>query len=140
MHAQRMAQGGGEARILRDVKLHFKVRDWDGAVRLLHELIKVAPANPLYRGMLARAMSRHPTLRSNAEEHFHEALRLAPQDPETHYWLGVYYLSFGLKSRAITEFKTTLRIDPKHELARKQLSASGEREDALGGMFKKLFG
>ncbi|HLE21959.1 MAG TPA: tetratricopeptide repeat protein, partial [Vicinamibacteria bacterium] len=140
MRAQRMTQGGGEARILRDVKLHFKVRDWDGAVRLLHELIKIAPANSLYRGMLARAMSRHPTLRSDAEEHFHEALRLAPQDPEIHYWLGVYYLSFGLKSRAVTEFKTTLRIDPKHEPARKQLSASGQREDALGGVFKKLFG
>ncbi len=138
MRARRMQQGGGEERILRDVKLHFKVRDWTGAVRLLKELIEIAPGSALYRGMLARAMSRHPTLRSDAEEHFLDALRLAPQDPEIHYWFGVYYLSFGLKSRAINEFKTTLRIDPRHERARQQMSRG--RGGSSGGVFKKLFG
>jgi hypothetical protein len=136
MRAARIRQRGGEKRLLRDVKLHFKVQDWDGAVPLLEELVAIAPGSALYRGMLARALSRHPTLRSDAEEHFHEALRLAPQDPEIHYWLGVYYLSFGLKARAITEFKTTLRINPNHQRARQQLV--GGRGG--GGVFKKLFG
>jgi hypothetical protein len=136
---RRMRQGGGESRLLRDVKLHFKLQDWEGAVPLLEQLLQISPGSALYRGMLARAMSRHPVRRKEAEEHFIEALRLAPQDAELHYWLGLYYKSFGLKARAYTEFRTTLRIDPKHGGARKQLS--GERkDDAVGAVIKKLFG
>jgi hypothetical protein len=130
---------GGEARLLRDVKLHFKVRDWEGAVRLLEQLVEISPSSALYRGMLGRAMSRHPRLRNNAEKHFIEALRLSPQAPDLHYWLGLYYKSFGLKSRAFNEFRTTLRIDPQHEGARKQLSG-GKRDESQGGVLKKLFG
>lgn len=136
---RRMRQGGGEARLLRDVKLHFKLHDWEGAVPLLEQLVQISPGSALYRGMLARAMSRHPVMRKNAEEHFIEALRLAPRDAELHYWLGLYYKSFGLKSRAYTEFRTTLRIDPKHEGARKQL-ASDRKDDAVGAVIKKIFG
>ena len=136
---RRMKQGGGEERLVRDVKLHFRMRDWEGAVPLLRQLVEIAPGKALYRGMLGRAMSRHPILRKDAEEHFLEALRLSPQDPELHYWLGIYYKSFGLKSRAIAEFRTTLRIDPQHEGARKQLTG-GKKDDALGSVIKKIFG
>ncbi len=136
---RRMRQGGGEARLLRDVKLHFKLQDWEGAVPLLEQLVQISPGAALYRGMLARAMSRHPVMRKNAEEHFIEALRLAPHDAELHYWLGLYYKSFGLKSRAYTEFRSTLRIDPKHQGARKQLG-SDRKDDAVGAVIKKIFG
>jgi hypothetical protein len=136
---RRMKQSGGEGRLLRDVKLHFKLQDWEGAVPLLEQLVSISPGTALYRGMLARAMSRMPALRKDAEEHFVEALRLAPQDPELHYWLGLYYKTFGLNSRAITEFRTTLRINPRHEGARKQLGG-GRKDDALGTVLKKIFG
>jgi Domain of unknown function (DUF4388) len=135
----RMKAGGGEQRLLRDVKLHFQLRDWEGAVPLLEQLVSISPGSALYRGMLARALSRHPARRKDAEEHFVEALRMAPQDPEIHYWLGLYYKSFGLESRAATEFRTTLRIQPQHEGARTQLGA-GKRDDALGTVIKKIFG
>ncbi|MGH9320646.1 MAG: DUF4388 domain-containing protein [Vicinamibacteria bacterium] len=135
----RAKQGGGEARLLRDVRLHFKLQDWEGVVPLLEQLVQISPGSALYRGMLARAMSRLPMMRKDAEEHFIEALRLAPHDAELHYWLGLYYKSFGLKSRAYTEFRTTLRIDPRHEGARSQL-AGGRKDDAIGTVFKKLFG
>jgi tetratricopeptide (TPR) repeat protein len=136
---RRMRQGGGEARLLRDVKLHFKLQDWEGVVPLLEQLVQISPGSGLYRGMLARAMSRHPVMRKNAEEHFIEALRLAPHDAELHYWLGLYYKSFGLKSRAYTEFRSTLRIEPQHEGARKQL-AGDRKDDAVGTVIKKIFG
>ena len=136
---RRMKQSGGEGRLLRDVKLHFQLKDWEGAVPLLEQLVAISPGTALYRGMMARAMSRIPRLKKNAEEHFIEALRLAPQDPELHYWLGLYYKAFGLGSRALTEFRTTLRIDPKHEGARKQLGGA-RKDDALGGVLKKIFG
>ena len=130
---------GAEVRLLRDVKLHFKVRDWAEAVPLLERLVKLSPGNALYRGMLGRAMTARPELRNNAEKHFVEALRLSPQDPELHFWLGLYYKSFGLESRAFNEFRTTLRINPQHAGAKKQMGSARKR-GASGGMLKKLFG
>jgi len=126
--------------LFRDVKLHFQVRDWDGAISLLFELVELAPDDAAYQGMLAKAMLRHPVMRKNAERHFIEALRLAPQDADLHYWLGLYYKTFGLKSRAETEFRTTLRIDAKHEGARKYLSGEGRKKDPLRDLFGKIFG
>ncbi len=140
MEAVRLKQRGGEARLFRDVKLHFNFRDYEGAIPLLEQLVKISPGTALYRGMLARAMSRNPPTSNRAEKHFIEALRLSPQDPELHYWLGLYYKKFGLKARASKEFRTTLRIDSNHEGARKQLVGAGKRGVALGGVLKKLFG
>jgi len=125
--------------LFRDVKLHFQVRDWDGAISLLFELVELAPDNAAYHGMLAKAMLRHPVMRKNAERHFIEALRLAPQDADLHFWLGLYYKTFGLKSRAETEFRTTLRIDPHHEGARKYMTGE-RRKDPLSTLFGKIFG
>ena len=140
MRANRPKLADGEERILQDVKLHFQCRDWEGAIRLLGQLVQISPGDALYRSMLARAMSRHPPMRNKAEKHFVEALRLSPQDPKIHYWLGLYYKSFGLRSRAYSEFRTTIRIDPKHEGARKQLMSRGKGGDPAGSVLKKLFG
>jgi len=126
--------------LFRDVKLHFTVRDWDGAVSLLMELVELEPNNAHHHGMLAKAMLRHPVMRKNAERHFIEALRLAPQDADLHFWLGLYYKTFGLKSRAETEFRTALRIDPKHQGARKYLTGGGRKKDPLSNLFGKIFG
>lgn len=126
--------------LFRDVKLHFTVRDWDGAVSLLMELVELEPNNAHHHGMLAKAMLRHPVMRKNAERHFIEALRLAPQDADLHFWLGLYYKTFGLKSRAETEFRTALRIDPKHAGAHKYLTSGGKRKDPLSNLFGKIFG
>ncbi len=125
--------------LFRDVKLHFQVRDWEGAVSLLYELVKLAPDSPDYHGMLARAMARHPVMRKDAERHFIKALRIAPQSADLHFSLGLYYKSFGMKSRAETEFRTVLRIQPSHEGARKHL-LSRRRKDPLRDMFRKIFG
>ena len=135
---ERPIQKGDERRILRDVKLHFRIKDWEGAVPLIELLVRIAPSKGTYRGMLARAMSRHPVMRKDAEEHFVAALRLAPQDPELHYWLGLYYQSFGLKSRALTEFRATLHLAPRHEGARKQLSGE-KKADSLRSLVKRIF-
>jgi len=140
MHSPRPKAGDEEARLLRDVKLHFKFEDWEGVVPLLEQLVAISPGSARYRGLLARAMSRDPRMRKDAEKHFIEALRLSPQEPELHYWLGLYYKSYGLKSRAYHEFRTTLRFDPKHDGARKQLSGGPTKDHALGAAIKKFFG
>lgn len=125
----------------RDVKLHFQVRDWEHAVSLLYELVELEPREAVHHGMLARAMARHPVMRKDAERHFIEALRLAPQNADLHFSLGLYYKSFAMHARAQTEFRTALRIRPQHEGAKKHLS-TGSRggKDPLKDMFKKIFG
>lgn len=125
----------------RDVKLHFQVRDWEHAVSLLYELVELEPREPVHHGMLARAMARHPVMRKDAERHFIEALRLAPQNADLHFSLGLYYKSFAMHARAQTEFRTALRIRPQHEGAKKHLSSGGKGgKDPLKDMFKKIFG
>lgn len=125
----------------RDVKLHFQVRDWEHAVSLLYELVELEPGAANHHGMLARAMARHPVMRKDAERHFIEALRLAPQDAELHFSLGLYYKSFNMHARAQTEFRTALRIRPEHEGAKKHLSPGAKGgKDPLKDMFKKIFG
>ena len=127
--------------LMRDVKLHFQVRDWEHAVSLLYELVELEPQESKHHGMLARAMARHPVMRKDAERHFIEALRLKPQDADLHFSLGLYYKSFGMHARAQNEFRTALRIRPQHEGARKHLSSAGKsNKDPLRDMFKKIFG
>ncbi|HXV63163.1 MAG TPA: hypothetical protein VEK15_20860, partial [Vicinamibacteria bacterium] len=126
--------------LLRDIKLHFQVRDWEHAVSLLYELVELEPQEAKHHGMLARAMARHPVMRKDAERHFIEALRLAPQDADLHFSLGLYYKSFGMHFRAQTSFRTALRINPKHEGAIKHLSGGARTKDPLRGVFKKIFG
>ncbi len=126
--------------LLRDVKLHFQVRDWEHAVSLLYELVELEPESAQHHAMLARAMARHPVMRKDAERHFIEALRLAPQDADLHYSLGLYYKSFGMHSRAQHEFRTAIRINPNHEDAKKHISTGKNSKDPLRDVFKKIFG
>ena len=127
--------------LLRDVKLHFQVRDWEHAVSLLYELVELEPEAAQHHGMLGRVMARHPVMRKDAERHFIEALRLAPQNADLHFSLGLYYKSFAMHSRAQNAFRTALRIRPEHEGAREQLSSGpGGKKDPLRDMFKKIFG
>ncbi len=126
--------------LLRDVKLHFQVRDWEHAVSLLYELVELEPESSQHHAMLARAMARHPVMRKDAERHFIEALRLAPQDADLHFSLGLYYKSFGMHSRAQHAFRTAIRINPNHEDAKKHISTGKNSKDPLRDVFKKIFG
>jgi tetratricopeptide (TPR) repeat protein len=85
-------------------------------------------------------MARHPVMRKDAERHFIEALRLAPQDADLHYSLGLYYKSFGMHSRAQHEFRTAVRINPNHEDAKQHISTGRNAKDPLRDVFKKIFG
>ena len=124
--------------ILGDVERHSKARDWQGAIALLFELVELAPQNASYRAKLAHTMSKHPLQRRRAERHFIEALRLAPQDAELHVSLGRYYKSFGLRTRAETEFRTALRIDPGHAEARRQLAGERNSKASWGELLNRM--
>ena len=126
--------------LLRDVKLHFQVQEWEGAIRLLGELLELDPAKPEHHAMLGEAKSRDPGLRNDAERHFLDALRLQPKDANLHFQVGIHYERSGMASRARTEFQSALRLDPKHSEARARLSerpgAKRSMRAVIGAFFR----
>ena len=123
----------------RDAKLHLHVKEWDGAISLLHELVALAPANASYQLMLGQAMQFHPTLEKTAEEHFLQAVTLAPNDAHAHVALGRYYQRTKKHARAITELERALKIDPRNEDATRYLE-KGHQPTRMTKLFKKIFG
>jgi Tfp pilus assembly protein PilF len=107
----------------------------------MYEVVELMPHSAKYEAMLADALASHPVLCKRAERHFRRALFLEPQNADLHYRLGRYYQSFKMKSRALSEYKSALRINPKHSKAR---SALVEDKDAnakpMEQLFKKFFG
>ncbi len=123
----------------RDAKLHLQVKEWDGAISLLHELVALAPANASYQLMLGQAMQFHPTLEKTAEEHFLQAVALAPNDAHAHVALGRYYQQNKKHARATTELERALRIDPRNEDAIRYLE-KGHHPTRVTKLFKTIFG
>ncbi len=124
--------------VLRDAKLHIQARDWAGAIPFLFELVDFEPENATFRGLLAKAMFKHPVMRRNAERHFLEAIRLSPGNAELHTWLGLYYKSFGMGLRADSAFRTALEIDPGNRIARKHLSSGANVTGHIQNPFRRI--
>ena len=123
----------------RDAKMHLQVKEWDGAISLLHELVAFAPANATYQLMLGQAMQCHPSLEKTAEEHFLQAVTLAPDDAPAHVALGRYYQRAKMPARAITELERALRIDPGNKDAARYLEEF-RQPTRMSKLFTKIFG
>ena len=123
----------------RDAKLHLQAKEWDGAVSLLHELVALAPANAAYQLMLGQAMQFHPTLKKTAEEHFLQAVTLAPNDVRARVTLGRYYQQTKKHAHAITELERALEIDPGNEDAKRFLD-KGHQPTRMSKLVRKIFG
>lgn len=123
----------------RDAKLHLHVKDYDGAISLLHELVALAPESASYQLMLGQAMQFHPTLEKTAEEHFLQAVTLAPNDAHAHLTLGRYYQQTKKHARAIIELERVLEIDPGNEDAERYLD-QGHQPTRMSKLVKKIFG
>jgi hypothetical protein len=128
-------------RLLYDIKIRKAVNDKEGVISLLYEVVALMPQSAKYEALLAEALASHSVLSKKAERHFRRALSLEPQSADLHFRMGRYYQSFNMKSRAVAEFKTTLRIDPRHSKARGALVELNESSDKPAGqLFKKIFG
>jgi tetratricopeptide (TPR) repeat protein len=123
----------------RDARLHLQVKDFRGAIPLLCELVSLDSDHAPYRAMLAQSMQHHPSTRSNAEHHFVEAVRLAPENVKMRLALAVYYKRTGQHARAVSAFQQVLMLDPKNETAQRFLLANGE-PTGVKALFKKIFG
>jgi hypothetical protein len=123
----------------RDADLHLQVKDWGGAVTLLQELVSLVPDHASYQSMLGRAKQHHPSLRKHAEQHFIEAVMLAPDEVRFRLELARYYASAGNRSRALAEIQAVLTLEPDHPEAHR-LSASLKTPTPMQKLFRRVFG
>ncbi len=89
----------------------YDAGDYAGADRVLAEVESALRGTPAVQPVLrARGLVR---LRlddpAGALRHYEEALRLAPDDPEIHYRLALYYLARGDYLRGFAEYEWRLR-------------------------------
>jgi tetratricopeptide (TPR) repeat protein len=126
-------------RLMREIKLRKMVNDNEGVISLLYEVVQLEPENAKYEALLAQALASLDVMKKKAERHFRRAVSLDPQNAVLHYILGRYYQSFDMKSRALAELKTALRIDPKHAKARSALLELKGNDTSLQDRLKGFF-
>jgi tetratricopeptide (TPR) repeat protein len=131
----------GQAQIehlLMEGEVRMTVADYANAVKVYQKLVKAAPRVPAFHLRLAVAMACYPRTSKLAEREFYEAARLEPDNAEIHYQWGLYYKVMKIKSRAVAEMRTAVRLNPKHKAARAELESLSPRDSALTSL-KKLF-
>jgi DnaJ-domain-containing protein 1 len=118
------------------------------AVQYLKSATEIAPEVAKYWQELGIALSRNPQWRKEAEDAFNKATELDPKNPENHLYMGFLYKNAGLKLRARKHFVSCLQMDPKNEIALRELAAidgrpssepesPGAKKGLLGGIFKQ---
>jgi tetratricopeptide (TPR) repeat protein len=124
--------------LLMEGEVRMTVADYANAVKVYEKLVGVAPRVAAFHLRLAVAMACYPRTAKLAEREFYEAARLEPDNAEVHYQWGLYYKVMKIKSRAVAEMRTAVRLSPKHKAARAELEALSPKDSALTSL-KKLF-
>jgi tetratricopeptide (TPR) repeat protein len=132
---------GGRAKIehlLMEGEVRMTVSDYANAVKVYQKLVEAAPRVPGYRMRLAVAMTCYPRTAKQAEREFLEAVRLDPNNADAHYQFGLYFKAMKVRSRAVAEMRTAVRLNPKHAAARDELEALSPKDSVLGSL-RKMF-
>jgi tetratricopeptide (TPR) repeat protein len=124
--------------LLMEGEVRMTVADYANAVKVYDKLVKAAPRVAAFHLRLAVAMACYPRTSKLAERQFYEAARLEPENAEVHYQWGLYYKVMKIKSRAVAEMRTAVRLSPKHKGARAELESLSPKDSALTSL-KKLF-
>jgi Flp pilus assembly protein TadD len=124
--------------LLMEGEVRMTVADYANAVRVYDKLVKLAPKVAAFRLRLAIAMACFPRTSKLAERQFFEASRLEPSNADIHYQWALYYKAMKIRSRAVAEMRTAVRLNPRHPTARKELEALSPKDSALTSL-KKLF-
>ena len=120
---------------------------WD-AIQLLEHAVQWLEGRNLTRARIAlgRSYAKNPNWTKQAETILKSAIASEPKSADAHFVLGELYAGQGLRSRAASEFRRALEIQPDRKDAASALSALGpdeppeEPENDGGGFLKKLFG
>jgi tetratricopeptide (TPR) repeat protein len=124
--------------LLMEGEVRMTVADYANAVTVYEKLVQLAPRVAAFHLRLAVAMACYPRTSKLAEREFYEAARLEPDNAEIHYQWGLYYKVMKIKSRAVGEMRTAVRLSPRHKAARAELESLSPKDSALTSL-KKLF-
>jgi len=112
---------------------------YEEALKLLEEAVRLKKNKAIYFLVLAKAKSKVPPFHKKAEEHFQQAIKLEPSNPECYVGLGTYYKEEGLLDKAKKQFKKALEVDPEHQIALKELGLTEKpKKKGLTRIFKHL--
>lgn len=119
-------------------------RNYWQAADALRQAVRLKPADATYRQYLGLSLMQTKRMHE-AEEHLVEAVHLEPNNPAHFVNLGRVYRGGRLYKKAREAFERALRIDPRNEHARDELSDLPDerppgRKPESGGLLKKLFG
>jgi tetratricopeptide (TPR) repeat protein len=124
--------------LVMEAHVRMTVSDYANAVKVYEEIVRIAPNVAAYRTRLAVAMACYPRTSKHAEREFLEAVRLEPDNADHHYQFALYYKAMKVKSRAVAELRTAVRLDPRHTAAREELEVLSPKDSALTSL-KNLF-
>ncbi|MGH9333534.1 MAG: DUF4388 domain-containing protein, partial [Vicinamibacteria bacterium] len=101
--------------------VHFQNMEYFDAIQCVRESVRRMPAEPRYHKLLAKALSKNPNWRKEAEEHFMIALKANEFDIECLLGLAENYDAANLKTRAANIYERILAYDPDNPVAREKL-------------------
>lgn len=88
--------------------------------------------NAEYYQLLGACYARHPRFQRDAEDAFHKAISMAPDNAHYHAVLALFYSQRDLWLRARTHCMKALEISPKQEMATKVYKALQEKKPGKG--------
>ncbi len=100
---------------------HFERMEYFDAIQCLRECVRMIPGEPRYHKALAKALSKNPHWRKEADEHFMVALKANEFDLECLLGLAENYEAAGLSTRAASFYERILAYDPDHAVAREKI-------------------
>jgi tetratricopeptide (TPR) repeat protein len=124
--------------LLMEAEVRMNVADYANAVKVYEKLVRVAPQVAPFHLRLAVAMACYPRTAKAAEREYYEAARLEPDNADVHYQWGLYYKVMKVRSRAVAEMRTAVRLNPRHKGARSELELLSPKDSALTSL-RKLF-
>jgi len=116
-----------------DVRHCVELRDWTGALTIVHREIPRAPQDIDVRAWRARVLAWSGQL-TEAEKEYREVLAVAPDDPDN--WLGLasVYSRQGLTNEAVPALSRAVDLDPNRADVRvaraRALHAAGRQVEA----------
>jgi tetratricopeptide (TPR) repeat protein len=101
--------------------LHRRLEQYQAAVRCWNRALSLAPDNRAYPHIALGCVLEELNRGDEAADHFFSAVAIEPESAEAHAKLGEFLMVQGRTEEAEAAFRTVLRLQPTHDLARGRL-------------------
>jgi curved DNA-binding protein CbpA len=122
---QRLRDAAGDERIVPYLKRgrhKESMTEWEEAIEMYQEAVRIAPGNPEARVRLAYTLLAGGRGPDEVMPHAQRAIGMAPEDPESHYVLARCYEEAGNEKSAKRHYQRALELRPNYVEAKKRLS------------------